>query len=137
MGALHRLFVLSLLSSVEAYYTNGTSNGTSHEKISWGACPEDLKYHQGYQCGTLSVPRDYTANNDTRTIQLELLKVPATKQPSKGSILLNLGGPGEPNREGLNIAGWFYSGYGVPCVTVWKFEEKLTSRIACLGVNMT
>ncbi|MBE3048827.1 hypothetical protein IMZ48_41285, partial [Candidatus Bathyarchaeota archaeon] len=39
------------------------------------------------------VPLDYT-DPDGDTLSLSLAKVPAAKGPSKGSILMNFGGPG-------------------------------------------
>ena len=51
------------------------------------------------ECGTLTVPLDYTNTSDTRTIELEILKIAANLGPSRGSILTHWGGPG-PNGRG-------------------------------------
>ena len=67
--------------------------------ISWGPC--DLESPLEIQCATLAVPRDYTLRDANQTIDLDLLKVPAVKGPSKGSILFNFGGPGLPTRANL------------------------------------
>lgn len=68
------------------------------EKIKWGDCDIDTA-GLPVQCGKLKVPLDYT-NDSSTTIDLELIKLSATKQPApKGSILLNFGGPGG---DGLN-----------------------------------
>ncbi|PVF95980.1 hypothetical protein CPB86DRAFT_787541 [Serendipita vermifera] len=47
------------------------------------------------ECATISVPLDY---NDTSkgTISLQMARIPATQQPSKGGIFFNPGGPGGP-----------------------------------------
>lgn len=50
-------------------------------------------------CGTLNVPLDYTNPASNQTLQLQLVKVNAAKQPKKGSILFNPGGPGESGRD--------------------------------------
>lgn len=46
------------------------------------------------ECANLSVPLDYTEELSTEQISLQLVKVRATQQPSKGSLLINPGGPG-------------------------------------------
>ena len=74
------------------------------EKIEWAPCTE-FKNPVPLQCGNLKVPLDYSNPNSTETLQLQLIKVPATKIPAKGSILFNFGGPGEPGRIYMNITG--------------------------------
>lgn len=64
------------------------------ELTSWGA-------FIAADCGTLNVPLDYSNESSTEKLPLELLRVPAAVQPTKGSILFNFGGPGEPGRSGL------------------------------------
>ncbi|KAK4444342.1 alpha/beta hydrolase fold-domain-containing protein [Podospora aff. communis PSN243] len=68
--------------------------------IQWGPCEEgEFNTTLTVQCGTLAVPLDYT-NPDSKTFDLELLKIAAPIQPSRGSIQLNFGGPGTPARGG-------------------------------------
>ncbi|KAL4909923.1 hypothetical protein BDW74DRAFT_173401 [Aspergillus multicolor] len=74
-------------------------------KINWGGCSQlqELQFNSStipvpFQCGTLDVPFDYTAQNSSEKLTLELLKAPAPLK-SKGSILVNTGGPGLPNRQ--------------------------------------
>ena len=50
-------------------------------------------------CGTLAVPLDYTEQESGKLLNLSLVKVNATKEPFKGSILFNPGGPGLPGRS--------------------------------------
>jgi hypothetical protein len=45
-------------------------------------------------CAILEVPLDYTNPRDVRTVGLQLIKVNANKEPFKGSVLTNPGGPG-------------------------------------------
>ncbi|KAK8135816.1 proteinase [Apiospora sp. TS-2023a] len=74
---------------------NGTySNNTT---IRWGPCPEGAAAAP-IVCGELPVPLDYTSNQTGEMLTLQLTKVPATTQPSRGSILLNFGGPGNDGR---------------------------------------
>ncbi|KAJ3526199.1 hypothetical protein NM208_g11306 [Fusarium decemcellulare] len=61
--------------------------------IQWGPC--DLDTDLPVQCARLPVPLDYTNHSSNKTLKLDLIKYPAQKKPSKGSILLNFGGPGQ------------------------------------------
>lgn len=65
--------------------------------INWRPC--DFNGTQPILCGNLSVPLDYTDAKSNATLRLELVKVPAAKTPSKGSILFNFGGPGEEAQQ--------------------------------------
>ncbi|WP_330455951.1 alpha/beta fold hydrolase [Streptomyces sp. NBC_00820] len=63
------------------------------QKVTWAACtdpnaPDDL------QCGKVTVPLDY-ARPGAGTLDLALARYRATG-PSRGSVLLNFGGPGAP-----------------------------------------
>ncbi|KAH8807550.1 TAP-like protein-domain-containing protein [Xylogone sp. PMI_703] len=102
------LFQLSLFAVTSAA---PSALGYTHSKrvngIQWGACDPEFYQVSGepiqfqINCANLSVPLDYTDSNCSDRINLQLLRVPAFKQPSKGSILLNFGGPGEVGRQGL------------------------------------
>lgn len=75
-------------------------------KIRWGACPEgEFNTNTTIQCGTLRVPLDYTQPNSSKTLDLEIVKIPAAVQPSRGSIQLNFGGPGLPARHDAVLLG--------------------------------
>ncbi|GAB1312412.1 Peptidase S33, tripeptidyl-peptidase [Madurella fahalii] len=77
------------------------------QDIKWGDC-FDLELGDGslpVLCGNLTVPLDYTDMSSNKTLRLELVKVPATQGTSKGSILLNFGGPGLSSRQSLVSAG--------------------------------
>jgi len=69
--------------------------------LQWGDC--DFNVTAGITCASLTVPLDYTDQQSTATLDLQLLKVPATQSPSRGSIIFNFGGPGDPARN--NLAG--------------------------------
>jgi pimeloyl-ACP methyl ester carboxylesterase len=55
----------------------------------WKPCSTDPK--DTLLCATLQVPLDYKTQ---KTIGVALIKYPAPKQPAKGSVLFNPGGPG-------------------------------------------
>jgi hypothetical protein len=74
--------------------------------IQWGPCAEgEFNTSLALQCGTLRVPLDYTQPNSSRTLDLEIVKIPAAVQPSKGSIQLNFGGPGLAARNAAVASG--------------------------------
>lgn len=75
-------------------------NHARSEKIAWGNC-EDEGVTAPAQCGNLTVPLDYTEPDSGKTLQLQLLKVPAIRGPKKGTILFNFGGPGLEARLSL------------------------------------
>jgi hypothetical protein len=73
-------------------------------KMQWGACNKtEVNSTLPIECGNLSVPLDYTEPNSNATLNLELARVPAAVQPSKGSILFNFGGPGATGRDNLAL----------------------------------
>ncbi|KAI1385783.1 alpha/beta-hydrolase [Hypoxylon trugodes] len=95
MGSFRTLLPFSLISlSLAQPY------GTS--KIQWGPCNKtEVPYEVPVECAAIDVPFDYTQSNSSETLQLDLVKVAAVVQPSKGSILLNFGGPGGTGRNEL------------------------------------
>lgn len=76
--------------------TNSSANSTN-SSIKWTKCPSTVSDQSGLpvECAQYGVPLDYTDEKCNETTLLNLIRVPATKQPSLGSILLNYGGPGE------------------------------------------
>lgn len=59
------------------------------------------------ECGTLKVPLDYLEPTSNSTIDLEILRVPALKQPAKGSVVVHFGGPGPSGRAAMvGMAEW-------------------------------
>ena len=65
--------------------------------VTWAPCPQQ-NASLPIQCGTLTVPLDYSDPTSNRTLDFQLLKVSAVNQPRKGSILFNPGGPGDTGR---------------------------------------
>lgn len=76
-------------------------------KIHWGPCEDgEFKTDLPVQCGSIKVPYDYNTPNST-TFDLEIVKIPATTNQSRGSILHNFGGPGLEARHTLaSVLGW-------------------------------
>lgn len=83
---------------------------TDGKKIDWQPCPElnkNISILNGvegtpFDCAKLSVPLDYT-NVSSPSLNLDLFRVNATKQPVLGSVLINFGGPGGTGAENLPV----------------------------------
>lgn len=71
--------------------------------IQWRTCNEPKLANSTLQCGSLMVPKDYSDPNCEDRIRLDVVKAPATKEPSKGSIFFNFGGPGASGIEDLRL----------------------------------
>ncbi|ERF70267.1 hypothetical protein EPUS_09105 [Endocarpon pusillum Z07020] len=74
------------------------SQSTPNRSIEWFPCTLDIEGTPS-TCGTLAVPLDYTEQGSERLLNLSLIKVNATKEPFKGSVMFNPGGPGYPVRS--------------------------------------
>lgn len=85
------------------------SNDTGAGAIQWGEC--DFEATVPIECGSLQVPLDYT-DPEAGTLDLSLSKVAAAEGPSKGSILMNFGGPGYEAIETLGKQGSLLLKYG-------------------------
>jgi hypothetical protein len=69
--------------------------------IAWNRCAdvdfgfdEDDLLHP-IQCARLTVPLDYTNLESQKTTEVQVLRVPAAVTPSRGSVIINPGGPGQ------------------------------------------
>jgi len=98
--SLKRSF-LSLLVSVAA------SAPASGKGIQWSPCPKESRDGQraaaanvSAECGSFSVPLDYTSP-DSEQYNMSLVRIAAPKQPAKGTIQFNFGGPGAPAKSTL------------------------------------
>ncbi|MFF7985300.1 alpha/beta hydrolase [Streptomyces sp. NPDC007901] len=84
------------------------------QKVRWAAC-EDEELPKDMQCARVTVPLDY-ARPAAGTLDLALSRYRATGK-SRGSVLLNFGGPGGSGVSQLGIAGKDYmdltNGYDV------------------------
>ncbi|QWB27832.1 MULTISPECIES: alpha/beta hydrolase [Streptomyces] len=77
------------------------------QKVTWSAC-EGMDMPKDLQCGKVTVPLDY-AKPDKGTLDLALARYRATGK-SRGSVLLNFGGPGVPGVTQLALGGKHFMG---------------------------
>lgn len=71
--------------------------------IAWAPCEASLLEIATAEllCANITVPLDYSDPQSNTTHTLELVKAPALTQHSRGSILLNYGGPGADGRKNI------------------------------------
>ncbi|KAJ4305782.1 hypothetical protein N0V90_001314 [Kalmusia sp. IMI 367209] len=106
---------------------------TRDQSIAWTECPEAVTALHGLpaDCGTLAVPLDYTDLGSGKMLNLTLVKIKAAVQPSKGSILINPGGPGTGGAQWLAgiEASWLLRGTGetlpVTCFDLENVYEQV------------
>lgn len=99
LTALRLLFFQAVFTCTGIYAQE--DNGT--QEIQWGSC--EIAGTIPLVCGNISVPLDYSDPNSTETLRIELVKAPASKQPSKGNILINFGGPGASGQQYMAMMG--------------------------------
>ncbi|PSL05459.1 alpha/beta hydrolase family protein [Haloactinopolyspora alba] len=81
--------------------TEGVDAGLAQyytQTLNWEDCDEE------FQCTTATVPVDYD-EPDGDTIELSVLRAPATSEDRMGSLLVNPGGPGASGVEYARVAG--------------------------------
>lgn len=97
--------LISLFFLASALYVEISARPTTEGcSIVWHPCQQEGGLPAS--CGTVTVPLDYTDPDSNKTLDLSLVKVSAAKQPSRGSIIFNNGGPGE---DVLSFVGGPYS----------------------------
>ncbi|CAG9940268.1 unnamed protein product [Clonostachys rosea f. rosea IK726] len=70
--------------------------------VQWGKCDYGLRSTLPAQCANISVPMDYTSANASAKYTLPLLRIPvAANTISRGSIIINFGGAGQPGIPSL------------------------------------
>ncbi|MGP4046117.1 alpha/beta hydrolase [Streptomyces sp. 2A115] len=119
------------LPSVTAAATDRPDLSRFYEqKIKWSGCavdgtPGDL------ECGTVTVPLDYAKPADG-TLELAMARVRATGK-SRGSVLLNFGGPGGPGVSELATGGEDFMGLtdGYDVVTFDPRGVGRSSPVSC------
>lgn len=85
--------------------SHGNTDTLASSPLNWAPCdlsfPEDVQKNIAVpiDCATLEVPLDYTDSASSKTIMLQLVKVNATEEPVKGSVIFNPGGPGSSGVE--------------------------------------
>ena len=99
------LFTLTLLPALAF----GKPIDRKPQRLDWQPCDLDFPAStranilEPIDCATLEVPLDYT-NPQSRPLQLQLIRVNATEQPAKGSVVFSPGGPGISGVE--EVAQW-------------------------------
>ena len=105
--------ILFWLAAAEAIpFGDGQHKPTA---LDWTPCDLELGLKSNTSrtpadCVKLEVPLDYSDPNSGQ-LQLQLLKVNATKKPSKGSVLFNPGGPGGSGVELVAIGAPIFDRY--------------------------
>ena len=112
---LCRMLILSgfcLASPIQSDY------GHNDSTLKWAPC--DLDFPASISevvkangvplfCASFEVPLDYTNPDNGKTLELQLVKIKATTQPFKGSMIMNPGGPGSSGVQELAQSGPMYS----------------------------
>lgn len=99
------------LTQVQRRLINSTT-----PQLEWASCGdlELEEYEKTFlnisECAKLPVPLDYQDKCGEK-IDLALIRIRATAQPSKGSVLLNPGGPGLSGIQFDTTAGKLYQEY--------------------------
>lgn len=92
----------------------GEQNLETPKGLNWAPCDLDFPENttkliiEPIECATLDVPLDYTDLVSDETLGLTLVKVNATKEPFKGSVIFNPGGPGISGIEEVATKGPMY-----------------------------
>jgi hypothetical protein len=111
MNLAYITHLLVLASAIKAFPLGDQSQHPGSH-LDWAPCElEGLDHdliHVPIDCAKLAVPLDYTDPHGSEELQLQLLKVNATKEPVLGSVLLNPGGPGSSGVEDVAEKGHIY-----------------------------
>lgn len=109
--SIKRVLLSILLSSIAA-------TAPTPEGIQWGPCPMqgvqgDLYKNNvsAIECSRIAVPLDYAAPDSGAVHDVSLVRAPAPKQPAKGAIQFNFGGPGGPAIKTLVETASIYQGF--------------------------
>ncbi|KAJ4244786.1 hypothetical protein NW762_014363 [Fusarium torreyae] len=103
------------------------------DALDWKPCDLDFPKSRQAQikepvdCATLKVPLDYT-NPKSKKIDLQLVKVNATKQPAKASVIFNPGGPGSPGVEEVSVLGPMFRDILGGSFNIIGFDARGTGR---------
>ena len=124
------LFGLGACSSEEAIPTD-----IKVDSIEWSTCDE-YPDDEMVECGVLEVPLDY-ADLEGETLEIALLRIPASSNKPKGVVLSNPGGPGE---SGVDfVYSWsveFVENLGLEDFDIVGFDPRGVGRsegLSCLS----
>jgi pimeloyl-ACP methyl ester carboxylesterase len=72
--------------------------------LEWAACKGEDAPEAPFECATLTAPLDYE-NVKGETIDIAMIRIPASEGKAKGVVLTNPGGPGQSGFDSLANAG--------------------------------
>jgi pimeloyl-ACP methyl ester carboxylesterase len=72
--------------------------------LEWAACKGEDAPEAPFECATLTAPLDYK-NVKGETIDIAMIRIPASEGKAKGVVLTNPGGPGQSGFDSLANAG--------------------------------
>lgn len=136
MSQLTTLAVLAAATLTDALANAKRQSGG----VEWVECEFDFTSvgcNLPYECGKFTVPLDYTDDSNEATLDLDLIKVKATHEPSMGCMLFNPGGPGASGVESVPymvqelqiVSGGYYDLIG--------FDPRGTGRTIPLDCGST
>lgn len=111
---LRSVLVTSLLASLSLAYPIDNPQSFNESSLEWLPCDLDFPpstkqqiaaHREPIFCAKLPVPLDYKSPEKERSLNLQLIKIKATKAPFKGSVLTNPGGPGGSGVEFIALDG--------------------------------
>jgi pimeloyl-ACP methyl ester carboxylesterase len=104
------------------------------DPIEWSTC-DDYPEDETLECGVLEVPLDYS-DLEGESIEISLIRIPATSSKPKGVVLSNPGGPGE---SGVDfVSSWsveFVENLGLEDFDIVGFDPRGVGRssgLSCL-----
>jgi hypothetical protein len=109
----------------------------TNSPIDWTDCEYPWDTPRPLQCAKLSVPLDYTDESGSERLELDLVKIAATKEPVLGSMLINPGGPGVSGVESAvtSAESWLSAGGGQ--YNLIGFDPRGTGRTMPLNCTPT
>ena len=123
------LLGLGACSSEEAIPTD-----SKVDSIDWSTCDE-YPDEENLECGVLEVPLDY-ADLEGETLEISLIRIPASSNKPKGVVLSNPGGPGKSGVDLVyNWSAEFVENLGLEDFDIVGFDPRGVGRsggLSCL-----
>lgn len=105
MSSLTSSLLLGLVACAAAAPSSSVAPGNDTDGgVRWKRCSDfGVNATTELECGSLTVPLDYTDPDSGETLDVEILRAPAPIQPSKGSVFVNFGGPGASGKDEMSL----------------------------------